>query len=571
MQRNINSLANNKFDLLIIGGGIHGAVLLWQAALAGLSVALIEKKDFGHATSANSQKIIHGGIRYLQSFDFARTRQSLRERRRLMHIAPHLVHPLPCLMPLYGHGLKGKEAMSLGLKIYDLIGIDRNKDSDPSKFIPAGKIVSTSEICELIPGLQLKGLKGGAKWYDAFCYNTERLVLAFIKSACRLGGVAHNYVKAKKILPRKDSNIIIKAHDKINDEDIDILAKNVINCSGPWIFELLDSSSNESIRNQINYAVGINIITKKIFPHDMAVGLKNHRDRKSRLYFVTPWRGKTIIGTEWFSNDTHPDQLIADENQCLKLIDGLNAAYQPANLTLADIDYVHVGLVPCKKESASDRKNVNLLNHFRIIDHRKDGLDRVVSPVGVKYTTAADVAENTLKYLFPNIKKTSTSSLPQLAGGEIENFSALQTEMKNRWKSEEIDEDKLTQLIFNYGREAGKIIELGTTGKSDHSKDENSIYNILRAQILFAVREELAQKLSDVVLRRTELGTAGCPSESSLKEASIIMAEELDWDEAKRKSEINEVKDLYPPFLSSKNLKNQRVSERAPHFQNCLQ
>ena len=143
--------------------------------------------------------------------------------------------------------------------------------------------------------------------------------------------------------------------------------------------------------------------------------------------------------------------------------------------------------------------------------------------------------------------------------------------MKNRWKSEEIDEDKLTQLIFNYGRDAEKIIEFGATDNPDHPKDENSSYNILRGEILFAIRKEMAQKLSDLVLRRTQLGTAGYPSESNLTQASILMAKELGWDETKRKSELNDVKDFYPPFLSSKNIEIQRESERTSNFQNRLQ
>jgi glycerol-3-phosphate dehydrogenase len=571
MERNIYNLANNKFDLLIVGGGIHGAVLLWQATLAGLSTALIEKDDFGHATSANSQKIIHGGIRYLQSFDFARTRQSLRERGRLMRLAPHLVHPLPCIMPIYGHGLRGLEAMSLGLRLYDFIGKDRNKDIDSSKFIPNGEILSTPDICKLIPFLNQVGLRGGAKWYDAFCYNTERLVLAFIKSAVRLGGAALNYLKAKNISPQRGSSTIIRAHDKINDEQIDILAKNVINCSGPWIYDLLDVSLSKTKRKKINYALGINVITEKLFPHNMAVGLRNHFDEKTRLYFVAPWRGKSIIGTEWFVNETHPDNLMVEESQCLKLINGLNAAYPPANLTLDDVDHVHVGLVPCKREAANGLKNIDILNHFRIIDHRNEGLKGVVSAVGVKYTTAADVAEKTLRYMYPSIKRAQISSSHQLAGGEIENFLFFKAEMKNKYKNQIMDEKELSQVILNYGSETGKIIALGSTDNSNHTKKERNTCDILKGQTLFAVREEMAHKLSDVVLRRTQLGTTGQPSESKLENVSILMAKELGWNETKRMTEINDVKSFYPSFLSSNKIEIHRDSKQTVNIHNHLQ
>jgi glycerol-3-phosphate dehydrogenase len=548
MRRKIANLVDDKFDLLIIGGGIHGAVLSWQAALAGLSVALIEKEDFGHATSSNSQKIIHGGIRYLQGFDIGRTRQSLKARHRLMHLAPHLVHPLACIMPIYGHGLKGIETMSLGLRLYDLIGKSRNKNSDSSKFIPDGRILTVSETCELIPHLHRKDLQGAAKWYDAYCHNTERLVLAFIKSAYKRGSVVSNYVKAITLTPQKDSGTVIKAHDKINDEYIEIFAKKVINCSGPWLYDVLDSSLTK-IKRKIKCAVGINIITDKLFSHDMAVGLKSYFNNKSSLYFISPWRGKSIIGTEWFKNDSHPDKLIGTERQCLKLIEGFNDAYRPANLTLDDVDHVHVGLVPCKDRKNS-RDKVSLLNHFKILDHKKEGLEQVFSTVGVKYTTAADVAEKTLRYVFPKIRKMSISSLPRLAGGEIDNFTTFQTAMKKTLNSQEVDKDKSTQLIFNYGREAEKIIEFATTDSPAQRKDKGTICDILRGETLFAVREEMAQKLSDVVFRRTQLGSAGLPSESSLTAVSGLMAKELGWDEIRRKSELNDVKAFYPSFLS---------------------
>jgi glycerol-3-phosphate dehydrogenase len=550
MMRNINNLADSKFDLLIIGGGIYGAALSWLATLAGLAVALIEKEDFGHATSANSQKVIHGGIRYLQNFDFARTRQSLRERRRLMHLAPHIVHPLPCLLPLYGHGFRGIEAMSLGLKIYDLIGKYRNKDSDPSKYIPEGSIISKSKICEFIPGINSSRIKGAAKWYDASCFNTERLVLAFIKSACRLGGVAFNYVKAEKILQHRKAGTIIKAHDRIKDEYIDIFAKNVINCCGPWIQDLLDSSSIRQKSGRIKHALGLNIITRKIFSHDMAVGLKNHHDRESGLYFVTPWRGKSIIGTEWFENETHPDNLVVDISHCKKLIDGFNAAYSPAKLTLNDVDHVHFGLVPCRKNTSNEKSNVNLINHFHLIDHKKDGLEGVITVIGVKYTTASDVAEKTLRYVFPNIKLTPIAESPQLIGGEIENFNAFNIEMYNKCKSQFQDEKQLSQVILNYGSETEKIIALGSGDESNYRKKDD-VCDIIKGETLFAVREEMANKLSDVVLRRTQLGTAGRPSESDLKNVSILMAQELGWNERKRKSEISHVRSYYPSFLSS--------------------
>jgi glycerol-3-phosphate dehydrogenase len=142
MKRNIDSLSNTEYDLLVIGSGIYGAVLAWDGVLRGLRVALIDKADFGGATSANSLKIVHGGLRYLQQLDFRRMRESIRERTNYMEIAPHLVHPLSCVMPTYGHTMKGREVMFFGLMLNDIISMDRNRLKDPEKIIPMGRVIS---------------------------------------------------------------------------------------------------------------------------------------------------------------------------------------------------------------------------------------------------------------------------------------------------------------------------------------------------------------------------------------------------------------------------------------------
>ncbi|KAF5425645.1 MAG: glycerol-3-phosphate dehydrogenase, partial [Candidatus Methanomarinus sp.] len=190
MERDITRLSKKKYDVLIIGAGIYGAATAWDAASRGLSVALLDKNDFGSKTSFNSQKIIHGGLRYLQHGDFKRVRESACERTSLMRIAPHLVHPMPCLIPIYGQTMRF--IMPLALKTFDLFSYDRNTLKDPQKHIPNSRIVSKAECMQLIPGLMEDGLTGGSIWYDAQAYNTERLVLSFIRSAEKAGADVAN-------------------------------------------------------------------------------------------------------------------------------------------------------------------------------------------------------------------------------------------------------------------------------------------------------------------------------------------------------------------------------------------
>ena len=200
MKRNLETLVTKQFDLLVIGGGIYGAFAAWDAGLRGLSVALVEKRDFAGATSANSLKMVHGGLRYLQNADIRRMRESIRERTNLMRIAPHLIHPLPCMIPTHGLGKKSRLAMSLALRINELVSKDRNCLSDPQKYIPKGHIVSKDDCRKIIHGISDDGLSGGAIWYDCQIYNSERLIISILRSAASEGAELANYLEVKRFL-----------------------------------------------------------------------------------------------------------------------------------------------------------------------------------------------------------------------------------------------------------------------------------------------------------------------------------------------------------------------------------
>ncbi len=191
MKRDTLALTNYEYDLIIVGGGFFGVCAAWEAASRGFSVALIEKGDFCQATSANHYKFVHGGIRYLQHADLSRVRESCRERSVLLRIAPHLVRPIPIVIPTYGHGTKGKVFLRAGFAIYDLLTSDRNIGlSDPGQQVPNGKFISRKEVLERFPGLSRQGLTGGAILHEGQYYNPPRLAISFLQSAVEAGAVA---------------------------------------------------------------------------------------------------------------------------------------------------------------------------------------------------------------------------------------------------------------------------------------------------------------------------------------------------------------------------------------------
>ena len=190
MKRDLAKLSSRQFDILVIGGGIHGALAAWDATLRGLSVALIERGDFGSATSQNSLKTIHGGLRYLQDGNLSRIRTMARERTTWMRIAPHLVHPLDCLMPTRNKLSRSRLVMGTALALNDLLSFDRNRSMDHQKHLKGGSIVSKQKLSHLLPGYDTNGSTGAAVWHDAQIYNSERLLLEFILSSVEEGAIA---------------------------------------------------------------------------------------------------------------------------------------------------------------------------------------------------------------------------------------------------------------------------------------------------------------------------------------------------------------------------------------------
>ncbi|MFZ1747563.1 MAG: FAD-dependent oxidoreductase, partial [Nitrospirales bacterium] len=240
MTRNLPRLANARYDVAVVGGGIYGACVAWDASLRGLSVVLLEQGDIGSGTSANSLKIIHGGFRYLQHGDFTRMRESIQEQMALMRIAPHLVHPLPVLIPTYGHGLRGKEVFACALAINDLIGFDRNRLDDPQKHIPRGRILSRSRVLELLPNIPDAHLTGGGVFHDGMVYNSERLLLSFLHSAESMGAEVANYVKVVGYLKTNDQVRGLEAEDRLSGERFQVEANVVVNACGPWLDQTED-------------------------------------------------------------------------------------------------------------------------------------------------------------------------------------------------------------------------------------------------------------------------------------------------------------------------------------------
>jgi glycerol-3-phosphate dehydrogenase len=542
MKRDTSILAQNAFEVIVIGGGIHGATIFYQLAAAGVRVALVEKEDFGGGTSANSLKILHGGLRYLQHLNIRRMRESINSRKYYMQIAPHLIQPLPCVVPTFGLGMKGRPIMAVALQVFDLIGWDRNKYAPAKNRVQRGHLLTRKQCLKIGRGIPSEGLTGGAVWYDDLITSTERMALTFIKEGCRLGGVAANYVKVRKLSRLKNRITGAEVTDSLSGRTFAIKADLAINAAGPWADDIRQESHQASTTEDLAKAVNI-LINKSLFP-GYGVGLEGSEEftdkdakikRGKRLFFFVPWKKKTIIGTTYTYYSGKCDDLHLQDSEIQEIIDEVNIIYPTACLSKDDVIFAHAGLMPAHTPGSGVRTGTpQLIKHSRIIDHAElESLEGLLTIEGVKYTTAPAIARKVEKVLKKKKIITRSKQHASLPSANTPNMG-LNQKLFFRYA------ERFPHISANYGNDSTAIFDI-VAKESGAGNVITTTQPLIKAEVLYSVRNEMAVKLSDVVLRRTDSGTSGCPAETELRQIAEIMAGELGWDEKIICKEVDQV------------------------------
>ncbi len=377
MQRKLRAFGARGHDLLVIGGGIHGAAAAWDAAQRGLATALVEARDFGSGTSWNSLKTIHGGLRYLQSLDLGRLRESLRERRALLRIAPELVRPLPFVVPVYGHGARGREAFAAGLRLYSWLSRDRSEGLREDRRVPEARMLSPAELRERVPGVSPDGLTAGALWWDAQVLSSERLTLGFVRAACDAGAVVANHAEVVSLLRDGTRVTGARVRDGLTGEEFEVQARMVLNAAGPGVDEVLRRGG--IMRRPTPMLRAFNVVLNRPVVSWEGVG----GSAEGRFLFLVPWRDRAIFGTDYAPADT-----LAGPTDVERILSKGAQAFPWAQLSRSDVALVHRGHVPTSGDAGG------LLSRPILVDHaRADAVPGIVSMLGVKYTTARAVAE----------------------------------------------------------------------------------------------------------------------------------------------------------------------------------
>lgn len=486
----LKSINNQNFDVLVVGGGASGAGIALDASLRGYKVLIIDKGDFASQTSSKSTKLIHGGVRYLEQavkkFDFSQLKmvyKALHERKNMIHNAPHLSKALPLITPCYS--VIEKWYYGIGMKIYDLLAGSTNLQS--SQFLTNKKI---NEIC---PGINTKGMVGGILYYDGQM-NDARYNLSLIYSAQKNGANCQNYVSLKKYHKKTDS-IELVLQDEINQEEITVFAKSVINATGPFS-DTIRMMANPQLKPRMTVSRGAHIVLdKEFFPGDHALLIPKTKD--GRVIFVIPFRNYVLVGTTDDPDELndHPEILEIEKEYLLEYFNQF--ANTPAHKK--DIKGVFVGqrpLVSLDPEEVNDTKSL-------VRDHlvEYDPKSNLISILGGKWTTYRVMAEDTVdemeeKIFHKNPKEAATKN-HILVGGEgfdeslLENIAldpSLKTLVLAHWKE-------------TYGSQAPLVKEI-CDNQNDGWDPILPNHPYLKGEITYLKKFELVQKNEDIVDRR---------------------------------------------------------------------
>lgn len=358
MRRDLDRLAAEEFDVAVVGGGIHGAWIALRCAEAGLSVALVERDDFGAATSANSLKILHGGLRYLQHLDLARMRSSIRARREFARRHPRFVRPLPCLMPLAATGIRSPWVLGPALLANDILSADRNHGLQPAVRLPMGRLLGGASTAGRLARLRPSSPVAGALWWDALADDVSRCVIEPLLLAANLGAAIANRVEARSLRIASGRVHGLDVLDRLTGRALTVRATSVVDAAGPWAGRLAREAGLRTDYLPPAWIGAMNVVLDCDSGLDVAVALTASARRadtdavvrrQGRELFFVPWRGLTMVGTDYLPVSPDADSGSRPDASAVEaFVETIAAAAPAAAVSLAAVRHVHWGLLPLR-------------------------------------------------------------------------------------------------------------------------------------------------------------------------------------------------------------------------------
>jgi len=487
--RDTSRLNQRKFDLVVVGGGINGAAIAHLAALCGASVALLEKGDFASGASSKSTKLLHGGIRYLENFEFDLVHESLKERFIQWQAAPYLVKPLAFVIPVYKSDARPLWMMKLGVWFYDLLS---------GKYrIGQHRFLSVAQVTSQAPGINLDGLIGAVEYSDAQM-DDARLCLENVLMADLKGAVASNYVEVESFI--KDDNqhaVGVKAHDLISGEHMDIFASSIIVAAGPWADELIQKDVPHSIK-RLRPTKGVHIVYRGEISKS-AFLLQSHQDK--RIFFVIPFKGNSLIGTTDTDYHQSPDSVKVEEPDIQYLLQEAGRVFPNIDFDPSKIITTFAGVRPL----VADEGDPSRISRKHIIERHTCGVYFVM---GGKYTTYRAIAEDALIKAMPQV----ASKMPYAGQFTLYGSGGSNEELKILSQRFDVPIDLIRYLQGIYGSRFGDVLNI--VRENDQLKERIcSCSPAIAAQVIYARDVEMAQQADDVIERRLGLAYLDCPTQ----------------------------------------------------------
>ncbi|HUQ42526.1 MAG TPA: glycerol-3-phosphate dehydrogenase [Candidatus Limnocylindrales bacterium] len=521
----MRSLVDRTVDLLVIGGGIIGAGIARDAALRGLSVALVEQNDFGSGTSSRPTRLIHGGLRYLELFDFGLVRSDMREREILLQIAPHLVFPLPFLLPLYRPSLWYQLKLRIGMQLYDALSLDKS--------LPKRKKLSRAATLAAEPTLDPDGLAGSWQFYDAQVPLVERLVVENVIDAAEHGALVLNHAEAIGYMSEGDAVTGARVRDSISGREIAVRARYTVNATGPWLDRTIQPV-RDGAKPLLRLTKGIHLVT----PHATEQAHVLFAQEDGRLFFVLPWLDSTIVGTTDTDYAGDPADAAANDDDVRYLREAAHRAFPDAPFD--EIYFTWAGVRALVREEGVSESQVS--RKHALYDHEKrDGRRGLLSVCGGKLTAYRDIAEEVTDRVARTLgvsAKCATDSTPLPGAGNSSNDRGANQDPALAGSS--------AYLRSVYGSR-WPAVAAATAEEADAAR-LCAHHKGIAAEIVHAVRSEWAMTIGDVLLRRMMLGLTACQGLECLDEVARRMGAILGWDGARQQDEIARYKKEIEPM-----------------------
>jgi len=526
------ALERDDFDLVVVGGGITGAGVALDAASRGYSVALVERHDFASGTSSRSSKLVHGGLRYLQNFDLGLVREALLERSLMVTLAPHLVKPLPMIVPSFD-GKRPDRLMGVGLNMYDVMswrrGRGRGRDEPLVDWSPERhRTIDAAEVVELLPALAGRGPSAGYLFYD--CQTDDvRLVLTVLGEAERFGAVLANGCEATGLVEREGRAAGVLVRDAASGKEFELRADSVVNATGVWADRLRpDELYAEEEVPRIRPSRGTHLILAR---EDLAVdagAIVPAAD--GRTIFVLPWLNRTLIGTTDNDYEGGLDHVPPGHDDIDYLLRACNAFFG-TSLSPSDLVSAYAGVRPLIS-SGDQGKSVDISRKAELYE-TSSGL---VTITGGKLTTWRRMAKLAVDRVVEREGREAPCRTEQIPLGMPVDPAELPD-------VEGVDEESVRHLAARYGYAAFDVLEQAQESPELRRRIVADLPDIA-AEAAFAVRREQAGALSDVLLRRTRLGLTAaralCGDTDGAEVAARAMGGELGWDDARVAREVED-------------------------------